>query len=101
MENSNGNAATHEVYREVNKRIREVGNTFEWGANGEFLCECGQEECRETLELTQAQYDGLLGADDRVLLAIRHKGSLNGHRVLAEYDHFLVVAAAADGARSA
>lgn len=96
MESSTGSTRSHRLYRDVNKRIREIRNSFEQGGTCEFLCECGEEECRQTLELTEAQYDGLLSAEDRVLLAIRHKGSLNGHRVLAEYDRFLVVAEAGE-----
>jgi hypothetical protein len=92
MSSSNGQIEKHQLFREVNRRIREVCDSFESGGTAEFLCECDQQDCQEILELTEAQYDGLLDDSNRILLAIRHKDSLNGDRVLVEYDRFLVVA---------
>ena len=81
------------LFREVNKRIREVSDG--WGPDGgvELLCECGREDCVATFALTEAQLDGLLGSADRFVLAREHRSEANGQRTLAEYDGFLVVAA--------
>jgi len=80
--------------REVNQRIREVSDR--WGPDGavEFLCECGRDHCTATLVLTEAQFDGLLADEKRVVLASEHRSEADGHRILAEYDGFVVVAAA-------
>jgi hypothetical protein len=40
-----------------------------------------------------AQFGGLLGNGDRFVLASEHHSEANGHRILAEYDGFLIVAA--------
>jgi hypothetical protein len=93
MVKSNGNRRNHFLYREVNKRIREVSQSFAADGPVQFLCECGREDCTATFELTQAQLDGLLSDASRMLLAADHEPSRNGARVLAEYDKFLVVAA--------
>lgn len=89
----NLNQGSQCLYREVNKRIREVSEAFgSYGKVG-FLCECGHEDCVVTFELTQAQYDDLLSDPGGALLASEHRASLDGARVLAEYDAFIVVAA--------
>jgi len=81
------------LFREVNERIREVSDG--WGTDGavEFLCECGRADCTATFALTDAQFDGLLGNEDRFVLASEHRSKANCHRILAEYDGFLLVAA--------
>ena len=91
VQNQTGNQLTQSLYRAVNERIREVSKDFGSDSKVGFLCECGREDCIVTFELTQAQYDGLLSDTGRVLLASEHRASLNGARVLAEYDAFIVV----------
>ena len=93
MAHRNGNRWNQVLFREVNKRIREVSDG--WGPDGgvEFLCECGREDCIVSFKLTEAQFDGLLGNEDRFVLAREHGSEANGHRILAEYDGFLVVGA--------
>ena len=93
MSHRNGDTRDQVLCREVNTRIRDVSDR--WGPDGavEFLCECGHEHCTATVVLTEAQFDGLLGNEDRFVLASEHRSEVNGHRILAEYDGFLVVAA--------
>jgi hypothetical protein len=93
MVESSGNRRNQLLFREVNKRIREVSDG--WGPDGrvEFVCECGREDCVATLAVTEAQLDGLLGNGDQVLLASEHRSEANDQRILAAYDGFLVVAA--------
>jgi hypothetical protein len=90
-----GSRHSQVLYREVNQRIREVSESFEADENVEFLCECGHEDCMTTLELTRAQFDGLLRDPGHVLLAAEHGASADGARILAEYESFIVVAAEA------
>ena len=80
------------LYREVNKRIREFGpGSSAADEHLEFLCECGLEDCTSTIQLTQAQFDGLLAEPGRMLLTVEHGHQANGARVVAEYDEFMVV----------
>jgi hypothetical protein len=46
---------SHVLFREVNERVREVVNPV--AAPLEFLCECSNEECTETVTLDLAEYD--------------------------------------------
>jgi hypothetical protein len=72
MAHGNGDRQNQLLFREVNKRIREV--TEGWGSEGpvQFHCECGREDCTATLELTPAQFDDLASGDDRFLVARGH-----------------------------
>ena len=90
---NNRNRQQQLVFREVNKRIREVSDG--WGPNGrvEFLCECGREDCVATFALTEAQFDELLVNADWFVLVSEHRSEANGQRILAAYDGFLVAAA--------
>jgi hypothetical protein len=93
MAHRDGDRQNQLLYREVNTRIRDISDR--WGPDGavEFLCECGREHCTATVALTEAQFDGLLRNEDQFVLVSEHRSEANGHRVLAEYDRFLVVAA--------
>jgi hypothetical protein len=93
MHHSNGNRRNQLLYREVNRRIREVSDSFGSNEKVRLICECGREDCAATFELTYAQFDGLLDDPRRVLLATKHRPSGDGARVLAEYDKFIVLAA--------
>ena len=51
-------ARNEALFREVNERVQEVSpNT----SNGriDFLCECGDETCTESISLNQAEYERL------------------------------------------
>ncbi len=84
----NGDRRDQLLFREVNRRIREVSD----GLDGrvEFLCECGRADCTASVEVRPAQFDDLLSDDCRFLIA-RECQSLNGQAVVAEYGDYLVL----------
>jgi hypothetical protein len=88
----NGDRRDQPLFREVNRRIREISD----GLDGrvEFLCECGRADCTATVEATPTQFDDLLSDDGRFLIA-RECQSLNGQAVVAEYGDYLVLKAEA------
>jgi hypothetical protein len=51
-----GSRPTPEVLREVNERIAEIGWNVEETATLDFLCECSDPNCVETISLTRAEY---------------------------------------------
>lgn len=79
------------LYREVNKRIRQLSDAADGPV--EFLCECGRGDCTTTIAFTHRQYDTVVGRDDCVLLAAEHADGLDGRRVVAENGRFVLVAA--------
>ena len=63
-----------ELLREVNDRIREIGDGFDYpGVGLEFLCECGADDCSEKVPLAPDEYDRLPKARRR-LIAPGHVG---------------------------
>ena len=93
MTSVNGNRRTERLYRAVNMRIREIGESVSADGAVELLCECGQADCTAMLQFTTVQYDALLNQDDCILLASDHAHVANGRRVVAENGRFVVVAA--------
>lgn len=48
------------VFRQVNERIRELGNEFGLTVQPlDLVCECGDDTCAERIELTVADYEQL------------------------------------------
>ena len=91
MASASGNNGNQRLYREVNKRIRDM--TAAADGPVEFLCECGQLECTAMVGFTHRQFDVLLGEPDCVLVAAEHADVVNGRRTLAANGRYLVVAA--------
>ena len=48
------------VFREVNERIEDLAETFDLKTQVlDFVCECGDANCRERLSMTRAEYEQL------------------------------------------
>jgi hypothetical protein len=78
------------LFREVNERISEVNPDFELGGLLEFLCECGQKECLETLPITRSDYERVRSEGDRFVIKPGHQAPAV-ERVVEEHPGFLVV----------
>jgi hypothetical protein len=59
------------LFREVNQRIAEITAGQQEGA-AEFLCECGRDDCHETLALDLSEYTDLRDQDGFFLVAPGH-----------------------------
>jgi len=59
----------HGLFRDVNGRILEVSKaqSLDLSTDGnhetEFVCECSQEGCNETVSLTVSEYEGVRSSD--------------------------------------
>ena len=78
------------LFREVNERIAEVNEKFEVEGETEFLCECGQQTCLETLLLTRAQYGAVRGEGRRFAVVPGHEDG-RVERVVMREPGYLVV----------
>ena len=82
-------ARNETIFREVNERIEEI-SVDAAAKNLEFVCECGNRGCVETIRLTHGEYEALRA--DPVLFGI-----LPGHEipevevVVAEHERYLTV----------
>jgi hypothetical protein len=76
--------------RGVNERIRELAGDEEVPTNGSrrYLCECGEQECLETIELTVDEYEEVCDDLTLALVAPGHEGS---ERVVDRTGRFSVV----------
>ena len=78
------------LLREVNERIRDVSTDFCTQHECEFLCECGDPDCREPVSLSLAEYGEVRANLSDFLTAPEHGGGA-GADVVARYDRFTVV----------
>ena len=54
-----------------------------------FICECGDEECMTSIELTHDEYEGVRSEPHLFALARAHEG--RGDSVIAEFERFTLV----------
>lgn len=48
------------LFREVNERIREIGDSLAAGSEDlDLVCECGKVECAERIRMTASEYERL------------------------------------------
>ena len=80
-------ARNQALWREVNERIRVVAET---SGNMEFLCECTDLECTETLNLTVAEYERIRSSGVRFPIASGHDLT-EFENVVEENDGYVVV----------
>jgi hypothetical protein len=84
------------LFREVNERVEEVttGLTVGYGEDDAlligFVCECGQEDCAEPLEVTHGKYEAVR-RDPRHFLVFPGHEDTDLARVVERHGRFLVV----------
>jgi hypothetical protein len=86
-------ARNEALLREVNDRIREVGEQLQvLPENGEleFRCECGRPECEELVSMTASEYERLRSDNDRFAVVPGHEDP-KIERVVTRAESYLVV----------
>ena len=61
------------LFREVNERIAEVNEGFEVAGQTDFLCECGRNQCLETVQLSRPEYEAVRAEGDRFVVRPGHE----------------------------
>ena len=80
---------TNVLLREVNERVAEVLSA--WGdAPGEFLCECSNVDCGESLTLSLLEYKGIRSSPDLFIVLAGHESSEVDRVVAAHAGYNLV-----------
>lgn len=79
------------LFRVVNERIAELGDGSQLAGRTPFVCECGNRDCPERVELTRAEYESVRAHPRRFVLAVDHENpaleivvSDNGRFAVAE-----------------
>jgi hypothetical protein len=78
------------LFREVNKRVREVSPLLTAGEEMEFLCECGDAVCLETIRLHPEEYDAVRVSQDRFLMVPGHENG-TGNATVHASGRFVIV----------
>jgi hypothetical protein len=83
-------ARNQALFREVNERIRQIA--ADSGADGQnrLICECGNPECTEPIELTAAEYQRVRGHASRFIVALNHENP-ETESIVEQNDRFAVV----------
>jgi hypothetical protein len=88
-------ARNEALFREFNERVEDVAETFDLRDEGDslrigFVCECGNLDCLERLDLTRAAYEEVRSDAKRFVVAPGHE-DMKIARVLAHEEGYLVV----------
>jgi hypothetical protein len=83
-------ARNESLFREVNERIAEVNENFEVEDQMDFLCECGREECLETVRLTRTDYERIRADGTCFVVKPGHEDAAV-EEIAERHDEFLVV----------
>jgi hypothetical protein len=79
------------LFREVNERIEDVSTTFLADEeHQEFLCECDNPTCTESINATHAEYEAVRAVATHFLVRPGHQDPDVEH-VVAQNERFLVV----------
>ena len=90
------------MYREVNREIERASKHSGQQSQDRFevICECGQDGCSATVELTVGEYDDSHSQRDRFVVAPGHQDERIEH-VVKRTDRYLVVDKFGDAERIA
>ena len=90
------------MYREVNREIERANQHTGRQPHDRFdvICECGQEGCSATLEVTAAEYDDTHSQRDRFVVAPGHEDERIEH-VVKRTERYVVVDKFGDAERVA
>ena len=85
------------IFREVNERVREVvALPLTAGEQVEFLCECGDEACIETIRLDLEEYEAVRASTRRFIMLPGHQDGI-GEATVHTSGRFVVVDTSAPG----
>jgi hypothetical protein len=96
MATSEEQVARNEVlFREFNERVEDVADAFDIRGEGDvlpidFVCECGNLDCLERIELTRAAYEHVRSDPRRFVVAPGHEDP-EVARVVEQHEGYLVV----------
>lgn len=98
-------ARNEALFREFNERVEDMAESFDLRGEGDsllidFVCECGNLDCLERLELTRGAYEEVRSDPKRFVVAPGHE-DMSIARVVAHGEGYLVVGKVEDAAEVA
>jgi hypothetical protein len=90
-------ARNQALFREVNERIEEFATGFDVGEHDSYVCECGNPQCTEPMELTRAEYEAVREHANRFAVVSDHENPA-AETVVEQHGRYSIVEALAGGA---
>jgi hypothetical protein len=79
------------VFREVNERLRELGESFSLVSElAEFVCECGNSGCTERVQMPLSDYEHIR-SDPKWFLVVNGHEAPDYERVITESEYYAIV----------
>ena len=85
-------ARNQALFREVNERIEQVAEGFGFVGDGSFICECGNAQCVQPIEVSHGEYERVRAHASRFIVALDHENPQT-ESVVEQNDHYAVVEA--------
>lgn len=83
-------ARNQALFREVNERIEQIAEDFGADGQNQLICECGNPDCTQQIELTAAEYERVRAHASRFVVALNHENP-ETESVVEQNDRFAVV----------
>jgi hypothetical protein len=83
-------ARNQALFREANERNDEVGESFGTDGRSSFLCECGNRECTQTIDLSRPEYERVRAHGNRFVVVVNHENP-EAESVVEQNSRFAVV----------
>jgi hypothetical protein len=83
-------ARTQALFREVNEQIEQSPGGTRTDGHDRFICECGNLDCMQQIELTRAEYEHVRGHASRFIVALNHENP-ETESIVEQNERFAVV----------
>lgn len=83
-------ARSQALFREVNERIKQIAEDFGSDGQNQLICECGNPDCTQRIELTPAEYEHVRAHASRFVVALNHDNP-ETESFVEQNDRFAVV----------
>jgi anti-sigma B factor antagonist len=78
------------LFREVNERIEQIAEDFGSDGQNQLICECGNPDCTQRIELTADEYEYVRAHASRFVVALNHENP-ETESIVEQNDRFAVV----------
>lgn len=83
-------ALNQALFREVNERIKKLADGFAAGGRDRLICECGNPECTQQIDVIAAEYERVRGHARRFVVALNHENP-ETETIVEENERFAIV----------
>ena len=85
-----GEAQTQAAFREVNELIEQLAEGIDVYGFDQLVCECGNQNCGQPIEVTRAEYERVRAYGNRFVVALNHENP-ETDSIIEQNERFVVV----------